>query len=180
MNKIIDAGGENSSSPFQIRNIENVDEIINAIQDARRNDKKITLYGTKHSQAGQICYEDALAFDMNSFDQVIHLDLEKKQITVESGIQWKQIQEAIIPHGLAIQVMQFVNTFTVGGSLSSNLFSRDPRVSRLIQTVLSFTLILATGEKVFCSRDENGELFSLAIEGHGLFWSYRRSNPSAN
>lgn len=169
MPKIIDAGGLNSSSPSEILYMKSQEDITTSIRKARILNKKLSIFGTKHSQAGQICQDRSIALDMNLYNKVVRLDLEKKQITVESGIQWKEIQEVIHPHGLAIQIMQFVNTFTVGGSLSANIFSRDPRVSRLIETVISFTLILANEEVVFCSRELNRELFSLAIEGHGLF-----------
>ena len=39
----------------------------------------------------------------------------------------------------------------------------------LISNVESFTLITADGKSIHCSREENGELFRLAIGGYGLF-----------
>jgi FAD/FMN-containing dehydrogenase len=39
----------------------------------------------------------------------------------------------------------------------------------LISNIESFTLINADGKSVRCSRDENGELFRIAIGGYGLF-----------
>ena len=39
----------------------------------------------------------------------------------------------------------------------------------LISNVESFTLINADGKSLRCSRDENNELFRLAIGGYGLF-----------
>lgn len=166
---IIDASGQNFCYPYEIRHIDTLSSIFQAVEDACFLNKKIIMFGIKHSQAGQICYNDAIALDMNSYNRIIELDLDQSQITVESGIQWKEIQEAIDPYGLAIQVMQFVNTFSVGGSMSANIFSRDPRKSRLIETIISFTLVNAKGEILCCSRQENNELFSLVLEGHGLF-----------
>jgi decaprenylphospho-beta-D-ribofuranose 2-oxidase len=167
--RIIDASGQNSCNPYEIRQIHSIVDIRQAVNDAKTLNKKIIMFGCKHSQAGQICYDDAIALDMNGYNRILSLDVEAKQITVESGIQWKDIQEAIDPHHLALQVMQFVNTFTVAGSMSANIFSRDPRRGRLIEVIKRFTLIDANGAYVYCSREKNSELFHLVIEGHGLF-----------
>lgn len=167
--RIIDASGQNSCCPYAVRSIKSIQEIRQAIQDASLLHKKIIMFASRHSQAGQICHDDAIALDMNGFNRIISLDLEAKQITIESGIQWREVQEAIHPYGLALQIMQFVNTFSVAGSMSANIFSRDPRRSRLIEMIVSFTLMDAKGELIFCSREENSKLFHLVIEGHGLF-----------
>jgi hypothetical protein len=39
----------------------------------------------------------------------------------------------------------------------------------LISNIESFTMITADGKSIRCSREENGELFRLAIGGYGLF-----------
>jgi FAD/FMN-containing dehydrogenase len=65
--------------------------------------------------------------------------------------------------------MQSDNSFTVGGSLSSNAHGRDLHTSTLIQSVLSLRVMLADGSIVLASRTENSELFGLIIGGYGLF-----------
>jgi hypothetical protein len=169
MSKIVDASGQHVCYPHVVCAIVSARTILQAVDYAKKYKKKIFPFGTLHSQAGQVCWNDAIALNMNTFNRILQIDLNKQQITVESGILWKDIQNAIHPHGLALQVMQFVNTFTVAGSMSANIFSRDPRRSRLIEVIVSFTLITSSGEIIFCSRYENSELFILVIEGHGLF-----------
>ncbi|HWH90909.1 MAG TPA: hypothetical protein VNV64_03840, partial [Candidatus Binatia bacterium] len=61
------------------------------------------------------------------------------------------------------------DTFTLGGSLASNVHGRGLAMKPLISNVESFTLINADGKSMRCSRDENNELFRLAIGGYGLF-----------
>ena len=61
------------------------------------------------------------------------------------------------------------DTFTLGGSLSSNVHGRGLAMKPLISNIESFTLINADGKPIRCSRDENTELFRLAIGGYGLF-----------
>src|SRR5437667_5445390 len=61
------------------------------------------------------------------------------------------------------------DTFTLGGSLSSNVHGRGLAMKPLISNIESFTLVNADGKSIRCSRDENRELFGLAIGGYGLF-----------
>src|SRR5207247_2472794 len=55
------------------------------------------------------------------------------------------------------------------GSLSSKVHGRGLSMKPLISDVESFTLVNADGKSIRCSRDENNELFRLAIGGYGLF-----------
>src|SRR5262249_13206679 len=61
------------------------------------------------------------------------------------------------------------DTFTLGGSLSSNVHGRGLRMKPLISNIESLTLITTEGKSIRCSREENSELFRLAIGGYGLF-----------
>ena len=78
-------------------------------------------------------------------------------------------EEAINPAGLALKAMQSDNIFTVGGSLAANAHGRDIRFPMLVQSVLSFRVLLADGSVRLASRNENPGLFRNAIGGYGLF-----------
>jgi FAD/FMN-containing dehydrogenase len=58
---------------------------------------------------------------------------------------------------------------TLGGALAANVHGRGLRYPPIVADVEAFTLIDAAGEARHCSREENGELFRLAIGGYGLF-----------
>jgi FAD/FMN-containing dehydrogenase len=97
-------------------------------------------------------------------------------IEVEAGIQWPKLirsyldaqANSIRQWGIA-QKQTGADTFTLGGSLASNVHGRGLTMKPLISNVESFSLINADGESIRCSRSENNELFSLAIGGYGLF-----------
>ena len=58
---------------------------------------------------------------------------------------------------------------SVGGALSANGHGRGLTYGPIVQDVESFDMIDAEGNLLRCSRDENRDLFSLAIGGYGLF-----------
>lgn len=133
----------------------------------REHPGPVSIGGARHSMGGQIATENCLFLDMRKLDRVLALDVEHRTITVEAGITWRKIQEAIDPHDLAVKVMQSYANFTVGGSLSVNAHGRYVGQGSLIGSVRAIKLVLADGTLVEASRTENGDLFRGAIGGYG-------------
>jgi hypothetical protein len=125
---------------------------------------------------GQQFVTDGICIDTRSLDRLISFDQEQGLIEAEAGIQWPKLIRTYLDAqansakqwGIA-QKQTGADTFTVGGSLSSNVHGRGLAMKPFISNVESFTLINADGKSIRCSRDENNELFRLAIGGYGLF-----------
>ena len=143
--------------------------LVQAVQVAKDEGLKVSIAGKKHSMGGHAFYDRALVLDMTGFNKVLGVDEEAKVVTVQSGATWKDVIEYVNDYDLAVQVMQAYNTFTIGGSMSVNVHESDPRFGSMIETVKSFRLLTADGEILNVSREENSELFGLAIGGYGLF-----------
>jgi len=126
----------------------------------------IAIAGAKYSQGGQTWAEGGTVIDMRSISRILDLDIKGKQITVESGITWRDILEVISPLGLSVQVMQSYYDFTVGGALSVNAHGRDIAGS-IVKSVHSIKVLLADGSLVTASRTKNVDLFNAAIGGYG-------------
>ncbi|AQQ53331.1 FAD-binding protein [Planococcus lenghuensis] len=144
-------------------------ELREIVLKAKKAGDSLSIGGMRHSQGGQTLYPNGVLLDMRGYDRIVSLDPEAKQITVQSGITWAEIQEAINPHGLALQVSQSQNIFTVGGSLSVNAHGLDIRHGGITDQVESFRLLMADGQILHVSREEHAELFDLALGGYGLF-----------
>lgn len=140
------------------------EEIITAISQTAG---PISIGGGRYSQGGQVAYPDSLHIDMRQFKQVLAFDKDKKQITVQAGIRWRDIQDYIDPHNLSLKIMQTYANFTVGGSLSVNVHGRYVGEGPLVKSVENIKLILANGELKNASPSENSDLFYAAIGGYG-------------
>lgn len=98
-----------------------IQEIQTAIKTSQG---KISIGGGRFSQGGQIAIKDSLHLDMRQFNQVVAFTPSQREITVQSGMTWRDIQEVIDPYDLSIKIMQSYSNFTVGGSLSVNVHGR--------------------------------------------------------
>jgi decaprenylphospho-beta-D-ribofuranose 2-oxidase len=166
---VTDARGVYSAVARTIETPKNVADIRKALERARKEGAPICMMGTGHNLGGHAFVNGAMVLDMTRFNRVLSLDRERKRVTVESGITWDKIQEAVSPAGLALKAMQSDNIFTVGGSVSANAHGRDTRFPTLVDSVLGFRILLADGSVKSVSRMENPDLFRNVIGGYGLF-----------
>lgn len=166
---IADAGRLLPTKVKRIEGAESEKKFQQLVQDANVSNEKLSIAGMQHTQGGHTYYPNGTVLDMKSYNKILEFNPKQKRIRVQSGATWNDIQKVINPYGLAIQVMQSQNIFTIGGSLSANVHGRDIRHDALIDTVDSFRLLMADGNIKNVSRNENAELFSLVIGGYGLF-----------
>src|SRR5437879_1963615 len=152
------------------------DELAEIVRSASRKGLPISVSGCRHSMGGQQFATDSICIDMRSLDRVISFDQEHGLVEAEAGIQWPKLIRTYLDAqansakqwGIA-QKQTGADTFTLGWSLSSNVHGRGLTMKPLISNVESFNLINADGKSIRCSRDENHQLFRLAIGGYGLF-----------
>jgi decaprenylphospho-beta-D-ribofuranose 2-oxidase len=145
------------------------EQIRDAVLEAAVKGLKVAIAGKRHSMGGQTLYPNAIALDMLAFNKIVSLDDATKILTVQSGVTWSDIQEFLNPRGMAVFSMQGPNVFTLGGSMSVNAHGWDMRHGPVASSIEWFRILLADGSIRRCSREENTELFHLALGGYGLF-----------
>ncbi len=152
------------------------DALRDVLIRARATGQRIAIAGGRHAMGGQQFAENALLVDTRGLDRVIAFDDEAGIVSVEGGIQWPALaaylqsaqRGSTRPWGI-FQKQTGADRLSLGGALSCNAHGRGLTLKPIIQQVERFDLLLPSGELCRCSRDENTELFRLAIGGYGLF-----------
>ncbi len=151
-------------------------ELVDSIRNARINKDRICVAGGRHAMGGQQFITAGLLLDMTAMKHVLNFDYEKGLIEVEAGIHWtdliaflqKEQQDKKLQWTIA-QKQTGADKLSIGGSLSANGHGRGLSMAPIVADVEDFTLILHDGQMVKCSRQNNRELFGLAIGGYGMF-----------
>jgi FAD/FMN-containing dehydrogenase len=166
----------NATRVHEIRKPRSIDDFQTVLRDASRQNRVISTAGGRHAMGGQQFGEGTILLDTTAFNRVTAFDRARGQITVEAGIEWPELIDYLVAgqageaESWAIREKQTgVDRVSLGGSLASNIHGRGLKFPPLVSDVESFTLLTADGRLHTCSRNENPELFSLAIGGYGLF-----------
>ncbi|HET7057334.1 MAG TPA: FAD-binding oxidoreductase [Nitrospiraceae bacterium] len=141
---------------------------IDEVQDlVRAHHGPISIGGGHFSMGGQTASEQTLHLDMRKLDRIVAFSPNTKTITVEAGITWRAIQEAIDHENLSLRIMQSYANFTVGGSLSVNVHGRYVGQGPLIGSIRSIKVVLANGDLIEASPKVNPDVFYGCIGGYG-------------
>ena len=154
-------------NPIQVGKEIQPKTIIEIVEAIKSTNGSISIGGGRFSMGGQIGYPNSLHLDMRKFNKVINLDTVKKQVTVQAGITWRDLQKIIDKEDLSIKIMQTYANFTVGGSVSVNCHGRYIGHGPIISSVLELKLITASGEVIIANRTINEDIFKAAIGGYG-------------
>ncbi|MEY2412020.1 MAG: hypothetical protein QOD84_626 [Acidobacteriaceae bacterium] len=148
--------------------VSTIDDVRDALAFARQAGLKVTSAGQRHSMGGQSFKQDGLILDMRGLNG-IRLDKERRVVNVQSGATSADVQRVLDQEGPAVQAMQSINIFTVGGTLSVNAHGIAHSPGPVAATVKALHIMLANGEVKSATEKENPELFRLALGGYGLF-----------
>src|SRR3989475_3278068 len=107
-------------------------------------------------------------------NRVLGFDAARGLIDVEAGIQWPELMRHLVDaqQGAAQQwgirqKQTGADRLSIGGALAANAHGRGLLFKPFVGDVESFVLVDADGIPRTCSREENAELFRLAIGGDG-------------
>ena len=141
---------------------------VDTVQQAlKRFSGPVSIGGGRFSMGGQVASEASLHLDMRGFNKILSLNPVEKTVRVQSGVRWCDLQAALDVHSLSIKIMQTYANFTVGGSLSVNCHGRYMGQGPLILSIRWIKVVLANGDVVEASPDDNSELFYGVIGGYG-------------
>ncbi len=166
----------NATEMLDTRRPTGIGEISEALLRAAELGVSVCPAGSLHSMGGQQFATGGVSINSSGLKRIGPLDPITGSVWVQSGVTWPELARWLQrnPDGPAqplsiIQKQTGADEFTLGGALSSNIHGRVLGRKPLVDDILSFNLNTADGSRLRCSRDEDPELFGLAVGGYGLF-----------
>ena len=96
-------------------------------------------------------------------------DEEKGILHIEAGVLLSEILEALVPRGWFLKVTPGTKLITVGGAIASDVHGKNHHVGGCFsECVESFTIMLADGEVVTCTKETTPDLWKATCGGMGL------------
>ena len=144
------------------------DDVAAAVGFARTHDLPLAIRGGGHNGGGLGSVDDGVVADL-SLLKAISVDPETRTVRVGGGCLWGEVDAATHEHGLAVP-SGVISTTGVGGlTLGGGLGHLTRRYGLTIDSLVSVDVVLADGQRVTASADENPDLYWGIRGGGGNF-----------
>lgn len=136
--------------PLAVARPQDEAHVVALVEAARDLGLTLTLRGGGISySAGYLAPDDrTILIDLAGMNRILDLNVQDRHVTVEPGVTWHQLREALRPHGLTTP---FWGTFsgrqaTIGGSVSQGAkFYGSASRGGSAESVLSVRVVTGTG-----------------------------------
>lgn len=136
---------------------------------ARRTGRPVGLRGAGQSYGDAALNAEHILLDLSRMQRILAWDSGTGLVTVEPGVTIRQLWRYTLGDGWWLPVTPGTMNPTLGGCAAMNVHGKNNwRAGPLGNHIQEFTALLPTGEEIYCSRDENADLFRAFIGSAGL------------
>ncbi|KAF9074481.1 D-arabinono-1,4-lactone oxidase-domain-containing protein [Rhodocollybia butyracea] len=133
---------------------------------ARREGKVVRVAGVGHSPSDIACTNEFM-LRTTRLNRVLMVDKDKRRVIAQGGITLHDLHVTLAEHGLAMINLGSISDQTLAGIVTTASHGTGIDYGVMSTQVVSLTLLLANGSRVYCSRDEQPDLFLATTCGLG-------------
>ncbi len=151
--------------PGLIAQVANADDVASVVRFAGERDLLLAVRGGGHNGAGLGTCDDGVVIDLAGLKD-IEVDSQARTVRVGGGCTWGEVDAATNEHGMATP-SGIISTTGVGGlTLGGGMGHLTRKCGLTIDNLIEAEVVLASGERVTASADDNPDLY-WAIRGGG-------------
>jgi FAD/FMN-containing dehydrogenase len=151
--------------PALIARCGGVADVVDAVRLAQTLGLEVAVRGGGHNVAGHATVDRGLLIDLSSM-KGIHVDARARIVRAEGGVLWKELNRETQFHGLATTGGVVSSTGIAGLTLGGGIGWLMPKYGLALDNLRSADLVMADGQVLRASEEENADLF-WAIRGGG-------------
>lgn len=134
-----------------------------------RDPKGSVARGLGRSYGDPAVNEGGQVIDINGLDRYLDWDPSTAELRVEAGVSLAQIIADFAPRGFFPPITPGTKFVTIGGCIANDIHGKAHHVDGCFANcVKSMRVLLAGGEIVECSREQNSDLYWGTFGGMGL------------
>nr|WP_241266636.1 FAD-binding oxidoreductase [Streptomyces scabichelini] len=152
-------------NPGAIVRVDGASDVVKVVNFARENEIELAIKGGGHCFAGSGTTEGGLLLDTSNL-RGIHVDPQRRRMVVQPGLLQGDVDAETTSFGLAVTGSQESYIGLGGVALGGGLGWLARYRGLLVDNLISADVVLANGELVRASAEDDAELF-WAIRGGG-------------
>tara|TARA_Y100001970_G_C14200639_1_gene840906 strand:- start:856 stop:2184 length:1329 start_codon:yes stop_codon:yes gene_type:complete len=139
------------------------------IENHSKSNENIITIGSNYSYAPMGFDKNSLAIDLSSFNRIIDFNPDKKEITVEAGLNIYNFLKFTLKYNLWLPQIPGYPFITLGGIVATNSHGKSCGTHGTIRkSIKKIKLFHKTNGWLNLTENENKEIFDLTIGGFGL------------
>jgi FAD/FMN-containing dehydrogenase len=154
--------------PALIAHCTDAADVAAAISYARERQLPVAVRGGGHNIAGLSTCDDGVVIDLSAM-KAIEVDADAQTVRAEPGLRWVEFDAATQAHGLATTGGTVGDTGIAGLTLGGGFGWLCGKYGMTIDNLLSAEVVIADGQVLTASADENPDLFWAIRGGSGNF-----------
>ncbi|MDB9539948.1 FAD-binding protein [Anabaenopsis tanganyikae CS-531] len=145
-------------------------DVAQAIKYAAQQGLTISSRGAGRSLSGQSLNQGGILLDMRNLNQIGDFRPDELWFQADPGVTWKQVIDTAIPDGVIPPVLTNNFDVTLGGTLcAAGLGLSSFRYGSQADNCLALEVVTGTGDIIWCTPEDNSELFYHVLCGYGQF-----------
>lgn len=165
----VSAWGGSTSGMSYVYRPTTVEGVQRVFALAYRTGRSVGLKGGGNSYGDAFMNSENIVLDLNRMTRILDWNPETGVVKVEPGVTIEKLWQYILGDGWWPPVVTGTMKTTLGGCVAMNVHGKNGwQVGPIGDHVLSFELMLPSGETIVCSREENSDVFHTAIGGFGM------------
>jgi len=133
---------------------------------ARTVGRQIAVVGSAHSPSDLTCGTSWMV-NLDGFAAVVGEDAQRRVVTVQAGMRLRDLVGELDRRGWAMPNLGSITDQSIAGAIATSTHGSSLRHGILSESVVSLSIMLASGRVVECSRERNGDLFRAALVSLG-------------
>ncbi|GIJ26470.1 L-gulonolactone oxidase [Micromonospora qiuiae] len=154
------AGNQHSVATAVLRPC-TIAEVAEQVRCAAETGERIRPTGSGHSFT-PVAVSDGRRMDLTRLAVDIRVDIDRRLVTVPSGMTLRQLNVLLASHHLALPNLGDIDAQTVAGAISTGTHGTGAAYGGLATFVEALTLVTGAGEVLHCSADERPDVFDAA------------------
>jgi len=147
----------------------NTTEILEVIDYAKVNKKKILCIGSSLSWYDTILNTNNIIINLKKFEKTFDLNEETNILTVSTSYKINEILDKLSSNNLSLYSIPGHLDVTIGGCVANDVHGKDTfKFGNFGNSILDLEIILPNKEIVICSDELDKNLFLATIGGLGL------------
>ncbi len=154
------------ATPSRVFAPRTTDDVVAAVQEARRAGTTVKMVGAGHSFTAIAAPEDTLLLPTH-LTGVRGVDREAMTVTAAAGTRLHVLNHELERRGLSLHNMGDIAEQTLAGAISTGTHGSGGRVASLSAQVVGLELVTGTGEVLRATADDDPGLLDVARVGLG-------------